>query len=60
MSAKNRRLSGLGAEPPAVAVTDHRVENHHALDHPADGHQPTIPVVSLADGLVQRPVVDVV
>ena len=53
-------LVRLGAEPPAVAVTEHRVQNHHALDHPADGQQPSIPVVGLADGLVQRPVVNVV
>ena len=48
------------AQPPAAPVAEHRIENHHPLDHAADRPQPPIPVVGLADRFVERFVVDVV
>ena len=48
------------AQPPAPSVAEHRIENHHPLDHAADRPQPPIPVVRLADRFVERLVVNVV
>ena len=57
---EERSLVRLGTQPPATAIAQHGVQNHHPLDHPADRVQTAIAVVRLPDRLVERLVVNVV
>jgi hypothetical protein len=53
-------LVGLGTQPPAATIAQHPVENHHPFDHATNRAKTTIAVVWLANGFVERSVVDVV
>ncbi len=50
----------LGTQPPAAAIGQHGVENHHRLHHPADRLQAAIAVVRKPDRLIKGLVVNVV
>ena len=58
--SKKRALIAFGTQPPAASIAQHSIENHHPFDHAADRAKTTVPVVRLANRLVERLVVDVV
>jgi hypothetical protein len=53
-------LIAFGTQSPAASIAQHGIENHHPFDHAADRAKTTVPVVRLANRLVERLVVDVV
>ena len=53
-------LIAFGTQPPAASIAQHSIENHHPFDHAADRAKTTVPIVRLANRLVERLVVDVV
>ena len=52
-------LLAFGAEPGDGPIREHAVQDHQALDRPVDRDSPAVPVVRLADGRVERLVVNV-
>jgi hypothetical protein len=46
-------------QPPAAAIGQKDIEDHHPLDHSADDAETPVSIVGLADRLVERLVVDV-
>ena len=47
-------LFALGAEPGDGPIREHAVQDHQAFDRPVDSGSSSVPVVRLADGRVER------
>jgi len=49
----------FGTEPGWQSVSEHAVQDHQALDGAVDRDSPAVPVVRLADGRIERLVMNV-
>lgn len=52
--AEVRSLVALRPQPAVPAVSEHGIQQHQALDQPAERGRPAVTVIGLADGLVER------
>src|SRR5712675_466265 len=50
----------LGGEPLELAFGEKGIQEHQPLDRPRERKGPSVPIVRLADGLVERLVMDVI